>query len=229
MKSLEDAIAAAKCDFDEGESLTIDRTKFASRKRGRISVISRGKDRLEIKDVNMHEEVPSEVAFWRDKYESLRSVKVGAEEELEAQLELMTEREGKLEKYAKLLERKIEILNESGQKKSSAEIEQKLDGYRKKLSFYEVMTSMTIKCEENEEYICTVKNKLKRIATRFKIVLANDLEGKEASNSPVDIQYVPTANADLLPEYLQSEISFEENIAPVLLGDILHSLYDEAM
>ena len=229
MKSLEDAITAAKCAFDEGESLIIDRTKFASRKRGRISVISRGKDRLEIKDVNMHEEVPSEVAFWRDKYESLRSVKVGAEEELEAQLELMTEREVKLEKYAKLLERKIEIMNETGQKQLSGEIDQKLDGYRKKLSFYEALTSMTIKCEENEEYVCTVKNKLKRIATRFKIVLPGDLDEKDSSNSPVDIQYLPIANANLLPEYLQSEISFQENIAPVLLGDILHSLYNETM
>lgn len=229
MKSLEDAITAAKCAFDEGESLTIDRTKFASRKRGRISVISRGKDRLEIKDVNMHEEVPSEVAFWRDKFESLRSVKVGAEEELEAQLELMTEREAKLEKYVKLLERKIEILNESGQKQSIGELDQKLDGYRKKLSFFEALTSMTVKCEENEEYICTIKNKLRRIATRFKIVMTANLEGSETSNSPVDIHYVPVANANFLPVYLQSETSFQENIAPLLLGDILQSLYDEAV
>ena len=132
-------------------------------------------------------------------------------------------------KYAKLLERKIEILNETGQKQLSGEIDQKLDGYRKKLSFYEALTSMTIKCEDNEEYVCTVKNKLKRIATRFKIILPGDLDEKDSSNSPVDIQYLPIANANLLPEYLQSEISFQENIAPVLLGDILHSLYNETM
>lgn len=229
MISLEDAINAAKCAVDEGDSLVIDRTKFASRKRGRISVVSRGKDRLDVKEDNKEEEIASEVAFWREKYESLRLVKFGAEEELEAQLELMTEREGKLEKYSTLLEQKIEIMNESNPLQSRDDLNVKLDGYRKKLLFFETMTSMTVKCEDNDEYICTVKNKLKKVATRFKIVLNDCDETTVLSAEAPDLQYAPIANATLLPEYLQSEISFEANMAPVLIGDILQALYDDAI
>ena len=220
---------AAKCAVDEGDSLVIDRTQFASRKRGRISVVSRGKDRLEIKDDNKDEEVSSEVSFWRDKYESLRLVKFGAEEELEAQLELMTERELKLEKYSTLLEQKIDIMNESNPLQTKDDLNMKLDGYRKKLLFFEAMTSMTVKCEDNDTYICTVKNKLKKVATRFKIVMDDCDEKTVMSTEAPDVQYAPIANATLLPEYLQSEISFESNMAPVLIGDILQALYEDAV
>lgn len=227
MASLEDAILAAKCAVDDGDTLVIDRTKFASRKRGRISVITRGKDRLDVTNESRDEEVSREITFWREKYESLRMVRMGAEEELEAQLELMTEREGKLERYAELLEKKIEILNERNPSQPKDDLSEKLDGYRKKLCFFETMTSMTVKCEENESYICTVKNKLKKVAVRFKVVMSDDTTKDAADNTEQDVQYTPLANANLLPEYLQSEISFETNMAPVLTGDILQSLYEE--
>ena len=139
MASLEDAILAAKCAVDDGDTLVIDRTKFASRKRGRISVITRGKDRLDITNESKDEEVSRQITFWREKYESLRMVRMGAEEELEAQLELMTEREGKLERYAELLEKKIEILNERNPVQLKDELNEKLDGYRKKLYFFETI------------------------------------------------------------------------------------------
>ena len=228
MASLEDAITVAKCAVDEGDTLIIDRTKFASRKRGRISVISRGKERMSIKDESLHEEVSGEVTFWRDKYETLKLVKSSAEKELETQLELMTEREAKLEIYAKLLEQKIEIMKECGHQQPRGDLNDKLDGYRKKLSFFEMMTSMTVKCDENCEYVCTVKNKLKKTATRFKIVTSDESDESVLTTTVTDVQYAPIANADLLPEYLQSEISFEIAMAPVLLGDILQSLYEDA-
>lgn len=228
MASLEDAITVAKCAVNEGDTLIIDRTKFASRKRGRISVISRGKEKIAVKDESLHEEVSSEVTFWRDKYESLRLVKFSAEEELETQLELMTEREAKLETYAKLLEQKIEIMKESGHQQPRGDLNDKLDGYRKKISFFEMMTSMTIKCEGNSEYVCTVKNKIKKAATRFKIVTGEESVEPVLPATLPDVQYTPMANADLLPEYLQSEISFETAMAPVLLGDILQSLYEDS-
>ena len=229
MFSLEDAIVAAKCEVDEGDALVIDRTKFASRKRGRISAITRGKDRLDIKDVSIEMETSTQVAFWREKYESLRLVKSGAEEELESQLELVTEREGKLEKYANLLEQKIDLLKETNHLQSKDDLNEKLDGYRKKLCLFETMTSMTIKCEDNDTYICTVKNRLKKVAARFQIALNDHDEKTVLSSETPDIHYAPIANANLLPEYLHSEISFESDMAPVLMGDILQSLYEDEM
>ena len=218
----------AKCAVDEGETLIINRSNFASRKRGRISVLSRGRDRLEVNDDNMQCEVAKEVAFWREKYESLRSVNTTADGEFEAQLELMTEREGKLEKYVKLLESKIDLLLERNHEGSGVDLEEKLDGYRRKISFFETMTSMTVKCDEKEEYVCTIKNKVKKIATRFRIKLTGENDVVTPASTADDVRYTPMANSNLLPEYLQSEISFETNMAPVLMGDILQSLYDDA-
>mmetsp|Transcript_19465 Transcript_19465/g.18793 ORF Transcript_19465/g.18793 Transcript_19465/m.18793 type:complete len:222 (-) Transcript_19465:35-700(-) len=217
MTTLEDAITAAKCAVEEGsQTLVIDRTLYASRKRGRLSVISRGNEKLELPNEDFKIEDSSEVAFWKDKYEKLRIVKSGNEEEMEIQLEVVAEREMKLEKYSKLLEEKIETLKMKNLGQLDKESTDKLDTYRKKLSFYETMTSMTLKCEDNGEHICTVKNRVKKVATRFKINFNDE-----------DIQYVPIANAALLPEYLQSELSFDEHMAPVLVGDILQSLYKE--
>ena len=229
MSSLEDAIVAAKCEVDEGDALVIDRTKFASRKRGRISVITRGSDTLNVKDESKDVEISAEVAFWREKYESLRLVKSGAEEELEEQLQLVTEREGKLEKYANLLEQKIEILKDHIPLQSKDDLNEKLNGYRKKLCFFETMTSMTVKCDDSEIYICTIKNRLRKTATRFQIVLNDGDEKTVLLSETPDINYAPIANSNLLPEYLQSEISFESDMAPVLMGDILQSLYEDAM
>lgn len=228
MTSLEDAILVAKCAVDEGETLIINRSNFASRKRGRLSVLSRGRDRLEVNDDNMQCEVAKEVAFWREKYESLRSVNTTADGEFEAQLDLMTERESKLEKYVQLLEKKVDILSERNQGGSGIDLEKKLDGYRRKISFFETMTSMTVKCEEEEEYVCTIKNKVKKIATRFRIKLKVENDLVAPINTADDVRYAPMANSNLLPEYLQSEISFETNMAPILMGDILQSLYDDA-
>lgn len=217
MTTLEDAITAAKCAVEEGETLVIDRTLYASRKRGRLSVISRGNEKLELPNDDYKIEDSSEVAFWKDKYEKLRIVKTGNEEEMETQLEVVAEREMKLEKYSKLLEEKIETLKIKNLGQIDKESTDKLDTYRKKLSFYETMTSMTLKCEGNGEYICTIKNRVKKVATRFKINLNDE-----------DILYIPIANAALLPTYLQSELSFDEHMAPVLVGDILQSLYEDA-
>ena len=79
------------------------------------------------------------------------------------------------------------------------------------------MTSMSVKFDGNGVYICTLKNKVKKNATRFVI------EDKKKD----ELEYIPKANVNLLPDYLQNEISFERNMAPIILADAIQALYDE--
>ena len=40
-------------------------------------------------------------------------------------------------------------------------------------------------------------------------------------------KYVPMVNEKILPEYLQHSIDCEPSMAPVILSDVLHNLYNE--
>ena len=53
---------------------------------------------------------------------------------------------------------------------------EKMEVQRKLLAFYELMTSMTVKDEGDGKMVCTLKNRVKRNATRF---IIGDIEGAE--------------------------------------------------
>ena len=217
MTTLEEAINAAKCAIDDlDEVVLIDRSQFASRKRGKIAVVSKSMDvhTGPLRDVDGN----AESIFWREKYEKLRAEHSAGAEEIENQLAITIEREDKLDKYAKLLEKKIEKLLDSAPQASSNDLIDKLDAMRKKLAFYERMTSLTVKMDSDDQFICTTKNNVKKVSSRFKIVLK---EGEP------NIDFAPIANPNLLPEYLREEIECESAMLPVIMGDVLQSLYDD--
>ena len=100
---------------------------------------------------------------------------------------------------------------------------------------YEQFTSMTIKPTSTSstttttpkskskpkfnEYMCTVTNEVKHISTRFLLQIPTDTKQS--------IDFIPKSNLDMLPEYLRVHISFEPLMAPVLMGDVLQSLYED--
>ena len=99
---------------------------------------------------------------------------------------------------------------------------------------YEKFTSMTIKPTSTSttattpkskskpkfnEYICTVTNAVKHISTKFLLQIPTDTKQ--------NIDFIPKSNLDMLPEYLRVHISFEPLMAPVLMGDVLQSLYED--
>lgn len=85
---------------------------------------------------------------------------------------------------------------------------------------YELLTSTTIEIGTESEYICTAKNPLARKATRFTVQKVEHPDG--------DVLVHPKGNVSLLPEYLQQgDIVCESNTVPVLMGDVLQSLYKE--
>ena len=225
------AAKLAVADFDK--CVMIDRTQFASRKRGRIAVITKSKDLLDgtpsggpLEELDTN----SEANFWRDKYEKLRSEKSNAEEELERELEITTEREQKLDSYAKLLEKKVQQLIGNGSSASSS-AGSTVESLLKKVVFYEAMTSMSVKLQPGDGYICTVKNTVNKTVTQFKIELKEgSTESDAAGGADIldqEVNYTPIANPDLLPEYLQEEIECEKRMLPVILGDVLQLLYEE--
>jgi hypothetical protein len=104
-----------------------------------------------------------------------------------------------------------------------------VEKYKKLVAFYEAATSMVVKADGDKDYVCTVKNKRKRTATRFVITMnsgAGEAADKVESDEP-NIDFVPKANVTMLPEYARAHLAFEPNMFPVLMGDILQELYRE--
>ena len=229
--SLEEAIKAAKCVVDEGDMFVIDKTKFASRKRGRIASISRGNERIEARDDDddLCEDAPKqEIKHWFEKYEQIcQDLK-----ESENELENMTKKTANYSALVKLLERKIEQLSEKGGSSSGTvtdeELHHKLKMLRRKEIFYESMTAMSVNCDNmNDEYMCTVSNGRDGLTARFKLQYKEaELVGGIIHSS--DVQYEPLGNLSQLPEYLQSELSFEPKMLPVVMADVLNELYKDA-
>ena len=151
--------------------------------------------------------------LWKEKYFEMKALRADAENELDRIEKLSKEREESLEKYSGLLEQKIAFLE--GERMKPDETSGELEKTIKMLKFYEMMTSMSVK-EENGQMICTVKNKVKRIATRFVL----NIEG-------ADLEYAPRGNIEHLPDYMKNELVFERTLAPVLLADVLQKLNED--
>lgn len=223
MTTLEAAIKRARLSISEGDEIIIDRSMFASRKKGKLSEVTLEEKSAVGKPVHLNhhsKELSAEAKFWKQKFEILKREKNEEEEDLEHLLEITAEREAKLIELARLLERKIDHMSTPAGS-SGSETYSKLENQRKLLRFYELMTGMTIsESERDNQILCTMKNRMKRLVTRFAI------EVPEKENQ--EISYVPLANISLLPEYLQGEIACEKAAVPVIIGDILQSLFEES-
>lgn len=186
-----------------------------------------------------------EVIYWKKRYNDLKNNKDPLMKSLESDMLAAFEREDQALAYVRKLESKIERLEAKGSDVSTktTELKKKIEQRRKHLDFMEWFTSMTIKRGEDEnaggrdEFVCTVKNAVQKKATRFSLSLLLEEEdlirnrkkqkdtGESETEDESSITYTPRANAELLPEYLQNVLSFEPDMAPVLLADVLSVLY----
>ena len=137
-------------------------------------------------------------------------------------IELTAEREAKLIELARLLERKIDLISTTNSNENA--VYAKLESQRKVLRMYEIMTAMTVVESDKRDgvMLCTAKNHMRRILTRFSIEMPSAEDGEQT-----EVQYAPLANINLLPDYLQNKITCEKPMVPVMLGDILQSLFEE--
>ena len=189
-----------------------------------------------------------EVIYWKKRFKDLKNNKDPLMKSLESDMLAAFDREDQALAYVRKLESKIERLETRGSDAGikTKELTEKIESRRKRLDFMEWFTGMSIKREEKkgvdgkEEFVCTVKNAVQKKAVRFTLSMLLDEEDlirqrkrrKDTGESEADdevsaITYTPRANADMLPEYLQSVISFEPDMAPVLLSDVLGALYEE--
>lgn len=157
-------------------------------------------------------------AYWKQKYEEMLELNKTAEREFHQYREACAQKEVARDNYVKSLEHKISSKNtESG----SSEDEELVD-LKNKLSFYELMTGMTVSMTSSASATCTVKNAAQRKITRFNIIL------DEAYPEVSDIHFEPTGNIHLLPDFLQANLSTEAEHTPELLINILNNMYEES-
>jgi hypothetical protein len=229
MANLEQAMKRARLSItedDEGK-LVIERSMFASRSRGKVCEVTmdeNGKSRSwggargKGASHSNGKELSAEAKFWKSKWEQLQREQNEEEEDLEHLVEITTEREAKLIELARLLERKVDLIMTS--EASDSETYSKLEVQRKLLRFYELMTGLTLQETDREtEMLCTIKNRSRRLVTRFAIELPADEDH--------DALFSPLANSHLLPEYLRAQISCARERIPAALSDVLLKMFDE--
>merc|ERR1711871_1812642 len=156
--SLDKALAVARAKaFDEGGGIVIDRKN----KRARSRHENDDEDDMDLKNrenTKPGSKAAGDAAFWKQKYNKMKKLREEAEEDLDEQLRVSKTKEAALEKYANLLQQKIKAIEKGGVNGSDTEaLEEKIETQRKYLSFYELMTSMTLKEEENGVMVCTLK------------------------------------------------------------------------
>ena len=237
---------------DQGREMILQRTAFQSRKDGKVCTVSKGKERLtkkatsssgsgskssssgsssKVQESNEEDTTTAssnEAKQWRMAYMDLKKEQYNEKKEMEELLRLTLDREAQLSSYARLLSRKIDsLIDPIGDSSEEAkELSAKLEEQRKLLRLYEIMTGISAREDEDPErkggYVCTIKNRMQKKATRFSL-----RKDKNASSVDTSCHFVPLANIESLPDYIQTPIDFEPNMAPVLLADVLSSLYAE--
>ena len=239
MASLAESIKLAKVAVVDGDQIIIDRTILESRKRKLKSSVPENDEPQQKSNTTSRVSTSSSTGGpkgssgahnndsidWKEKYLALRNEKMEEIDDILLKIELSSQREKKIEQYANLLEKKVELLSNklataSSSSSDIADSSKVSNNAEDIIRFFELMTSMIVKRdEENPHYfVCTVQNLVNRTATKFAI----DTKDREKNS---DVRFTPIANSNLLPEYLRGEISFEPNMAPVLTGDVLQALY----
>lgn len=212
--SLDAAIRVAKVKVDiDDEYITVQKSDplhgVASTKIGPYAT-----SHVHDKDTNLN----YQAKFWKGKCEALTDERAVLEEQLVEKLSSVVKKYDDLRTYAQLLEEKCSRAPSANEldKTSIA-----LETAAKKITLYESMTSMAVDINDDNVYTCTVKNPVARKATRFKVRMVKTAEG--------DMAVEPRANINLLPEYLQQgEIIFESSTAPILMSDVISSLFGKA-
>ena len=87
---------------------------------------------------------------------------------------------------------------------------------------------------DDSVYECRLRNKLSRSNCAFSMQLeevpseSSNALSKVRDDQNTVCRYEPMVNEKILPEYLQRGINCEPSMAPVILSDVLHNLYNEA-
>lgn len=148
---------------------------------------------------------------WKTLYYEMLALKNEADNDLRQMLKLHSESEAKM---ATLVE--AHGFPIAGSNTATANVEDELEKTKKALQFYQLITGMAVECVGDNKFQCTIKHDKQPADTTFII-------GESAD----EMTYEITGNADVLPEYMQSNLTFDKSLTPVILADALHAIYVE--
>jgi hypothetical protein len=253
--SLEHLIRSARdVRLTEGgdSEIIIDRSVYASRKNGRLAEILSSVGPLKesrggFGAAEATRDLTIEAKYWRNLYMTLKQENNEDIQDIDSLLQLTLDREGQLMAYSRLLERKIDsIIAPLQDSAESIELSKKLDTQRKLLRFYETMTSLSVKRQpgtdsggadlDDSVYDCVVHSRVNRASSAFSLQVQVVGSGTKASSALSKVRgdgntvcrYQPISNTAILPEYLHRGIDCEPSMAPVILSDVLHAVYETA-
>lgn len=207
-KAIRKSLGEAVVETDS--AIIIDRATFASRKRGRLALSTLSNVPIVMNEDEINDD---DIDYWKKRCETLEEEKEEQTRIYSERIELYKEKERKLEEFVHLLEQKIEKLKKGGGDPVPAEDKSE---WKELCLFYKTLSGMTIK-QTDDEFLCTVKNSSKRILTKFAIQLSED----------GSLSFVPDTNIEYLPEYLQASVAFDKALAPLMLGDVLQTMFAE--
>jgi hypothetical protein len=212
MASLAESIRKL-AESQEGKGMIVidKKSYYASRSNGQECVVtseeSMSNDSASIGD--------GEANYWKQQYEKMVDLNSTAEREFEQYRLAQEQKEVARMNYVKTLEAKIRSLSsKTGSNMDTSEL-------KNIISFYELMTGMAVSMNGADSATCIVKNASNRKVTRFNMTL------DEAYPAVSDVHFEPTGNVQLLPEFLQANLSMGAEHAPELFVNVLNSLYDE--
>lgn len=202
----------------------IDRKLHAAKKRPRV-IDGENANALRQRESSWGPDQDAESDFWKEKFDRLRKDKSKGLQDLEDDLRAAVSREEAAAKACKQLEAKISGLQAGDGADASSD---KLASQRRLLAFYELMSSMSVKeGRDEEEFVCTVKNALQRTAVQFTIANKISSSSSGGEDASTGVHFRPTANLDMLPDYLRAAIACEPDYCPILLADVLGTLHQD--
>mmetsp|Transcript_3910 Transcript_3910/g.6125 ORF Transcript_3910/g.6125 Transcript_3910/m.6125 type:complete len:203 (+) Transcript_3910:58-666(+) len=154
--------------------------------------------------------------FWKERYFQLRKLKSEMDKEMAKLIEKSEEREKELLTQLSHHGPPCTLQTQPSVHPTSQSLEEFIK-QKRVVSFFELLTGISLVEQCKNKYICTVKNTTGRKFARFSLT-----QSIESGN----IEYEPLVNVEELPEYMQCSLEFDESVAPVMVGDVLAKLFD---
>lgn len=147
---------------------------------------------------------------WKALYYEMLALKNEADNDLKEMLKLHSESEAKM---ATLLEAHGFPI---ASKTSTQKVQDEFEKTKRALQFYQLITGMTVESVGDKKFQCTIKHDKQPADTTFII-----------GETEEEMTYEITGNAEVLPEYMQRNLTFDKSLTPVILADALHAIYVE--
>ncbi len=192
--------------------------KYASRKNGDECLVTTD-DAEMFPEQDLEEDLEGEAHIWKQRYDQMAELFLAAQKDFEEYKAANAEKEKASLKYLRAMEKKLEGMSNNSKVNTVEAPDQDLEPLKAKIHFYELLTGAKLDVKDDITATCTVRNTQKKLITRFDII---------ADPNSEDIQFEPTGNVHLLPEFMQTNLSFDAQYAPVVLSHVVNGLYEDS-